>query len=163
MAAQVALLLMQSIATHVNGARCLERAGLFPVLVAAMRADEPLLREQGLSLLAALADVPELVPALVQAGLAKLVCFLARSCTAGRWAWLVDILGGLLATPHALPAPHRRQLLNTLAPASECVAAGEMRLKPHVAAGLRRAVGVLRALELVAPRPVAVRSPDRSP
>ncbi len=149
---ELSLQLMSSLAVNPEGALALERAGLMPVLVAALRADEPLLRSQGLALLASLAELPELAQPLVRAGLAKLVCFLAKGASAAgaeeaasRWAWLADISNSMLATPLALPPAQRRQLLKALKPAAG--SGGELRLEPSTARGLARAVGTLTALE----------------
>ena len=48
-----------------------ERAGVLPVLVAALRTQDALLRAHGLRLLSALADAPALAQPLLRAGVAK--------------------------------------------------------------------------------------------
>ena len=161
---EVATLLMQSLAVHADGARALTSAGLLPVLVAALRADEPLFRAQGLSLLAALVERPELVQPSIKAGVGRLLSFLARGCEAAdRWASIVEILNAVLASPLALPPPQRKQLLKAMGPAADRASSGELALEASTARGLARAVGTLRAHELAAVRPPAAATASASP
>lgn len=74
---EVVVQLMSSLCLHDDGVKLIDRSGALPVLVAAMRAYEPLLRAHGLSLLALLAERADMARPLVRAGSVRLLTFLA--------------------------------------------------------------------------------------
>ena len=120
-------------------------------LIAALRPDEPLLRAEGLRLLAALAEMPSLAAPLVRAGTVKLLGVLAASTDAECWHWLLEICLGLLRSHQAVKPAQRRRLLEVLEAAHECTRAGELVLRPPDARALQRVLGELRVLVRAAP------------
>ena len=149
--AEIAVQLMSFLSVHPLACQTIERAGVLPVLVAALRPDEPLLRAEGLRLLAALAEVPSLAAPLVRAGTIKLLGVLAASTDGECWHWLLEICLGLLRSPEAVKPTQRRRLLEVLAAAHECTRAGELVLQLQDARALRRVLGELRVLVRAAP------------
>jgi hypothetical protein len=119
---ELAVQLMHNLCTHEAGSQMLSSAGALPVLTAALRADEPLLRAHGLALLAALADRRECVPALAKAGVVRLICFLGRTlkgAAAGAlWPFMLEIAEGMLRVPSAIPEAQHKMLRKTLGEAA---------------------------------------------
>ena len=129
LAVELAVQLMQNLSLHDAGALGIERAGALPVLVAALRADEALMRAQGLTLLVSLAERTEMVRPLIKAGVIKLICFLGKG--AGRsshWSLLLELTDYLLQNPLAVPA-RQQQMLR-----SGCVDVSSDRWPPFVIA-----------------------------
>lgn len=155
--------LMHSLSLHADGAAMLLRAGALPVLAATLRADEPLLRAQGLSLLISMSERPEMALPLAKAGALKLVTFLARTSlpttsaasasSAATWPVLLEIADAMLATPAAVPAVQRQQLRDVLAKAAVAHKAGTLPLGLHDGARLAKLMLTLRALALTDPPP----------
>lgn len=158
--------LMHSLCVHADGAAMLVKAGALPVLTAALRADEPLLRAQGLALLATLSEREELAKPLAKAGVLKLVNFLARGAMPAEdapptnaanshpaWPPLLEIAEGLLRTPNAVPAIQRQQLRDVLAQAAKAHRAGRLPLDLHDGRRLTRLLFTLRALGMTDPPP----------
>lgn len=119
---ELAVQLMHNLCVHELGSQMLMSAGALPVLTAALRADEPLLRAHGLALLAALADRRECVSALVRAGAVRLICFLGRTlkgAAAGAlWPFMLEIAEGILRVPSAIPEAQHKMLRKTLGEAA---------------------------------------------
>lgn len=130
-AAEIAVQLMWNLSLGPTGCQTLERAGVLPVLVAALRPDEPLLRAVGLRLLATLANVPSLAPSIVRAGAVKLLGVLAASTDPECWHWLLEICLGLLGAEQAIKPAQRRRLLEVLEAAHDCMRVGELVLRPR--------------------------------
>ena len=128
--AEIAVQLMWNLSLGPTGCQTLERAGVLPVLVAALRPDEPLLRAVGLRLLAALANTPSLAPSIVRAGAVKLLGVLAASTDPECWHWLLEICLGLLGAQQAIKPAQRRRLLEVLEAANDCTRVGELVLRP---------------------------------
>lgn len=149
--AEIAVQLMSHLSVHPPACETIERAGVLPVLIAALRPDEPLLRAEGLRLLAALAEMPSLAAPLVRAGTVKLLGVLAASTDAECWHWLLEICLGLLRSHQAVKPAQRRRLLEVLEAAHECTRAGELVLRPPDARALQRVLGELRVLVRAAP------------
>ena len=131
--------LLGNACVHPDGPAWLERAGVLPVLVAALRTQDALLRAHGLRLLSALADAPALAQPLLRAGVAKLLRGLAASPDGARRALLVA--DGVLRHAARLSPAQMKQLRALL---DGCDAA---LLAPDDAKALARARGVLRAFE----------------
>ena len=157
--AEIAVQLMSHLSVHPPACETLERAGVLPVLVAALRPDESLLRAEGLRLLAVLADVPSLAAPLVRAGTVKLLGVLAASTDPECWHWLLEICLGLLGSHQAVKPAQRRRLLELFEAAHACTQAGELALRPHDARALQRVLGVLRVLVRAAPSAAAKKAP----
>ena len=131
--------LLGNACVHPDGPAWLERAGVLPVLVAALRTQDALLRAHGLRLLSALADAPALAQPLLRAGVAKLLRGLAASPDGARRALLVA--DGVLRHAARLSPAQMKQLRALL---DGCDAA---LLAPDDTKALARARGVLRAFE----------------
>ena len=162
--------LMHNLCLHANGASMIAQAGAFPVLAMALRADEPLLRAHGLSLLVTLSERAELAQPLAKAGVLKLVTFLAKAALpqgesaaaasaalnakgtgAPTWPPLLEIADGLLRTPSVVPVVQRQQLRDVLAQAAYAHKRGQLPLELHDGRRLTRLLRELRALALTEP------------
>ena len=131
--------LLGNACVHPDGPAWLERAGVLPVLVAALRTQDALLRAHGLRLLSALADAPALAQPLLRAGVAKLLRGLAASPDGARRALLVA--DGVLRHAARLSPAQMKQLRALLDGIDAAL------LAPDDAKALARARGVLRAFE----------------
>ena len=132
--------LLGNACVHPDGPAWLERAGVLPVLVAALRTQDALLRAHGLRLLSALADAPALAQPLLRAGVAKLLRGLAASPDGARRALLVA--DGVLRHAARLSPAQMKQLRALLDGVGDPAL-----LAPDDAKALARARGVLRAFE----------------
>ena len=132
--------LLGNACVHPDGPAWLERAGVLPVLVAALRTQDALLRAHGLRLLSALADAPALAQPLLRAGVAKLLRGLAASPDGARPALLVA--DGVLRHAARLSPAQMKQLRALLDGFGDAAL-----LAPDDAKALARARGVLRAFE----------------
>ena len=131
--------LLGNACVHPDGPAWLERAGVLPVLVAALRTQDALLRAHGLRLLCALADEPALAQPLLRAGVAKLLRGLAASPDGARRALVVA--DGVLRHAARLSPAQMKQLRALLDGIDAAL------LAPDDAKALARARGVLRAFE----------------
>ena len=169
--------LMHSLCLHAEGAALLVKSGALPVLAAMLRANEPLVRAHGLTLLATLSERPSLAMPLIKAGVLKLVTFLAKTALPGQagpasasgaseeaakaaaasqhatWPLLLEIADGLLRTPAAVPAFQRQKLRDVLAQAAFAHKAGHLHLELPDGRRLTRLMINLRALALADPPP----------
>lgn len=150
--AEIAVQLMTMLSVDRTACTTLERAGVLPVLVAALRPSEPSLRAWGLRLLATLAEIPSLAQPIVRAGVVKLLGVLAASTDPEVWHWLLEICLGLMqGTQQPIKPAQRRRLLEVLEAAYECTRVGELELRPRDAKALQRVLGLLRAMATAAP------------
>ena len=148
--------LLHGLCLHADGVRALERGGVLQVLVPILRADDLLLREHGLRLIAALAERPEMPRPLCRAGVPGLLSHLASSPHSSApvgftWHWLLTISDGILRAPAALKPGQRKQLLRALESGEQ--RAHELQLSPADAKLLRRQLGELRVLTSIPRRP----------
>jgi hypothetical protein len=151
---ELAVQLMHNISLHPDGTKILVQAGALPILAASLRANEPLLRAHGLSLLAALAERAELAAPLARAGVVKLVSFLARSPGAdAHWPLLLEICDGMLRVPRAVPEAQRKLLRGALDKAGAAYRAKELHLDPPDARRLARLMLMLCAFAGTPPAP----------
>jgi hypothetical protein len=107
---ELAVLLLQGVALHPAGPNAISRGGVLPVLVAVLRSDDDLLREHGLQLLAALAEVTALARPLLRAGVLKLLVRLGGSDSPSIWRHMLSIASGLLQSRTLLTVAQRRDL-----------------------------------------------------
>jgi len=156
---ELSVQLLHSLSLHDDGAIAVVRAGAAPVLAAALRADDALMRAHGLALLATLAERPALAVPLVKAGVVKLLCFLGRAASADAasaaqlWPPLLETTDSLLRDPRAVPERQRMQLRDVFVSAARMHKAGSLPLMLTDARTLNRLMMVLRALSGVR-RPV---------
>jgi len=146
--------LMGNLCLHDKGVHGLQRAGAFPVVVAALRADEPLVRITGLNLLVVLAERREMIVPLIKAGVIKLLCFLGKGMEACHWQQVLEIAESLLAVPFAVPERQRQQLRDVLGAAAKAHKASKEQGKgglPLDPRRLSRLLIVLRALNMAVP------------
>ena len=156
---ELAVQLMQNLCLHDDGALAIQRAGALPVLAAALRADEPLLRAQGLALFATLAERPSMAKPLVRAGVVKLLCFLGKSNGfVEHLPALLEIAEAILREPLAVPAAQRQQLRDVLSAAARLHKAAQLPLALHDARRLNRLLIVLRALNQPAQQAAAAKA-----
>ena len=161
---ELAVQLMHSLCVHDAGAKMLEKAGVLPVLAMSLRADEPLLRTHGLTLLATLAERPEMAVPLVKAGAIKLVCFLGRTLKGEQaealWPLMLEVIEGILRAPKAVPEAQQKMLRATLGEAGlmhKCISGtredvgGTLPLALPDGRRLTRLLVNARALAMVAP------------
>ena len=161
---ELAVQLMHSLCVHDAGAKMLEKAGVLPVLAMSLRADEPMLRTYGLTLLANLAERPEMAVPLVKAGAVKLVCFLGRTLKGEQaealWPLMLEVIEGILRAPKAVPEAQQKMLRATLGEAGlmhKCISGtredvgGTLPLALPDGRRLTRLLVNARALAMVAP------------
>eukprot|EP00965_Chrysotila_dentata_P245809 6206789-Pleurochrysis_carterae.AAC.4 len=154
--------LLHCLCLNPKNAEKLASCGIFPVLTAALRAEDELLRAQGLAFLAVLAEQEGMELVLANAGICSLLASLSSSSSSDIWYWIVVIVLALLPRTAQLRPPHRKQLLRTLRAAAERLADGSLRLQQSECRLLKRALGEMhvytRMLKSAPIRPVAVRA-----
>ena len=140
--------LMHSLSLHREGASALCRSGALPVVSAALRAEDPLLRTNGLILLATLAERQDLAGPLARAGVVKLLCFLGKSADVVHWPYLLEIAEGILRQPLVVPERQRQQLRDIFVDAAHWQKAGSLPLPPNDSRRLVRLLILMRGLNL---------------
>lgn len=158
---EIAVQLLHSLSLHDDGAQAVVRAGAAPVLTAALRAEDPLMRAHGLALLATLAERSTLASSLVKAGVMKLLSFLGKmavgdaASAAQLWPTLLGIADCLLRDPRTVPERQRAQFRDVLVGVARAHKAGSLPLALADARTLNKLMIDLRAFNLAAPPPAA--------
>ena len=150
---ELAIQLLQNLSLHGDGARAIASAGALPVIMSVLRADEPLLRSQGLTMLVAFAERPEMIRPLVKAGVIKLICFLGRGMgPSAHWPLLLELSECVLRDPLAVPERQQQMLRDALANAAVWHKAGSLPLSRHDIRRLPRLMLAMRAQLVPNPR-----------
>lgn len=121
-------------------------AGLLPVLIATLRADDALFREHGLALLSSMSEHSSIRPQLLSGGVCRLIGLLAPRADAACFHWLVGIADSLLRSPTQLRPAQSQQLLDAFVAAETRTREGGLVLEAPEARLLSRVLGVLRVV-----------------
>ncbi|KAL1510930.1 hypothetical protein AB1Y20_005758 [Prymnesium parvum] len=147
---ELSLHLMINLTAHAHAHARLAAAGVLPVLVACVRLAEPHVQLPGLALLSLLAEEPPLIPALLRAGVCKLIANLCTRLDARDVHWLLEIAEAVLEAPQTLRPEHSQQLLQALQPMAQ--EGARERLGDRDARRLSRVLGLLAVTTTAVPK-----------
>ena len=108
--AEMSLVLLTGMCVHADGRALVVRCRVLPVLLAAMRAEDRLLREHGMRLLVILADDQTSCRAMLHAGVVGMLLCVGRSERASTWRHILAVVAGLLRVRAGMRAVQRQQL-----------------------------------------------------